>query len=116
MRNRAGKKGEITMFRYVTMEVITPGREADDQAYREKAQALFEKHGIAPTRVFQVWGRRMGQVCAELGEFETREQAEAAWSELAADKEWRALQKERDASGVVLPETRELLDLRSYYP
>jgi len=104
------------MFRYVTMEVIAPGRDADDRAYRERAQALFEKHGIAPTRVFRVWGRKMGQVYAELGEFETQEQAEAAWSELAADKAWRALQEEREASGVIIPGTPELLDLRPYYP
>jgi len=100
------------MLKYVLIEVIAEERAEEERAYRQKAQALFDEYGIAPTRVFQIWGRKMGQVFAELGEFETEEQAAAAWSKLTADKRWQALQKERVAAGTVVPGTQEMLDLR----
>jgi hypothetical protein len=101
------------MYKAVLIEIIAPGKEGEDRAYRQKAQALFDEYGIAPTRVFRVWGRKRGQVFVELGEFETQEAAWAAWTQLGEDERWQALQEERIAAGTVVQGTDEMLDLRS---
>ena len=95
------------MFKHVLIEVIKLGREAEDKAYREKAQKLFEKYGIAPTRVFGVMGRKHGQVFVELGEFESLEEANKVSSKLAQDEEWQRLQEERNKAGTVVPGSGE---------
>ena len=96
------------MFKSFLTEVLAEGKEAEDKAYREKAQKIFEKYGIAPTRVFQVWGRKAGQVLVELGEYESFEKAGETWTKLAQDEEWQKLQEKRNKAGTVVPGTGEI--------
>ena len=91
--------------KFVLTEVIALGQGDQDRAYREKVQRLFEMHG-----------RKMGQVFVELGESESREEAGAVSAKLAADEEWKKLQQERIESGTVVPGTQESFELSSYYP
>jgi hypothetical protein len=63
-----------------------------------------------------VRGRKAGQVFVELGEFESRDAAEAAAAKIAADEEWVKLQQERNESGTIVPGTQELWELSSHSP
>ena len=95
------------MFKHVLMEIIAPGKYAEDKAYREKAQKLFDKYGISPTRVFGVGGRQEGLVFVEMGEFEDMQAAQAAYAELSKNEKWQKLQEERINAGTVLPGSDE---------
>jgi hypothetical protein len=98
------------MYKMLIIEVIAPGKEQEDRAYREASQKLFDKYGVRH-KVWQIDGRKMGQVLVEFGPFEGREAAQAAADKLYADAEWQRLQAERIAAGVVVPGTQETFSL-----
>ena len=98
------------MYKVILVEVIGLGRGKEDRAHREKAQHIFDRHGVA-YKAWSVEGRTMGQRLMEYGPFESREAFEAARAKLRADEEWQALQKNWIEAGVVVPGTTEAFTL-----
>ena len=101
------RKGRSTaMYKILLIEVIAHGKSAEDRAYREKVQSIFDRYGVAH-KVWSVEGRRSGQRLVEYGPFESQADFEAAAAKLSADEEWQALRDERIEAGVVVPGTGE---------
>jgi hypothetical protein len=100
------KGASTAMYKMILTEVIAPGKGKEDRAYREKSQRVFDRFGI-PHKVWRIEGRKRGQVLVELGPFDSREAFETAGDKLSADEEWQDLQRQRIASGTVVPATCE---------
>jgi hypothetical protein len=94
------------MYKVLLIEVIAHGKGEEDRADREQSQRVFDKYGM-PRKVWNVEGRKSGQVLVEYGPFASREEFEAARDKLLADEEWQDLHAKRIEAGVVVPGSGE---------
>jgi hypothetical protein len=104
------RKEQRNVYKMILTEVIAQGKGEQDRAYREKSQRIFDRYGV-PHKVWNIEGRKMGQVLVEFGPFGSREESEAAGAKVFTDDEWQALQQERIEAGVVVPGTQDILIL-----
>jgi hypothetical protein len=98
------------VYKVILTEVIAPGKDAQDRAYREETQRIFERYDM-PHKVWSIEGRKMGQVLVEFGPIESQEAFWAIANKIYADEEWQQLQQAREEAGVVVPGTQELFYL-----
>ena len=101
------------MYKPVIIEIVASGKTKEDKALREKEKKVLEKYGTA-TKVWNVEDPRLGQVFIEFGPWESREEAEAVWTKIFADKEFQNLMRERIESGLLVPGTSDLFLLTDY--
>jgi len=101
------------MYKPVIIEIVASGKTEEDKALREKEKKVLKKYGTT-MKAWSVEGRKSGQVFLEFGSFESREEAEAVWTKIFADKEWQDLSRERTESGLLVPGTSDLFLLSDY--
>lgn len=101
------------MYKAVIIEIVASGKTEEDKALREKEKKVLEKYGTT-MKVYSVEGRTLGQVFIEFGSFESREEADAVWDKIFADKEFQDLSRERIDSGLLVPGTSDLFLLTDY--
>jgi hypothetical protein len=102
------------MYKSVSTEIITRGKEAEDKAWRKKQAERLEELGLPPFKVYAVWWREMGRIFIEGWEIETWEEGMELGKRYSEDEELQKLERERAEKGIVVEGSHEMYLLTDY--